>query len=519
MTPVTDTNTFLEFDDVAPEASVMIESMRAHGYTLATAVADLIDNSIAARCRNVWLQFEWAGDDSWISVADDGNGMTEQQLVSAMRLGSRSPLESRDSTDLGRFGLGLKTASFSQARRLTVITRPRAGGTFVRRWDLDHLAKPDVHGWQLLRAAHPSTGDRSDILDKMSLNRGTQVLLEVVDRVIGAKSEGEREKDRENHFLWQIERVREHLAMVFHRFLGKKKNGLNIFLNGDPVQGWDPFVEDHNATQVVGPYSQKLRDYSVPVRVKGFVLPHRDRFKSNSEHRLAGGPGGWNAQQGFYLYRGERLIIAGEWLGLGWQKEDHYKLARILVDIPNSMDPDWQIDVKKSTAAPPPVLRDWLTGIAQNVRKTAKEVYAHRGKYGPRKKKPKNHTRPWITVKIAGGEFSYRIDRKHDVLQPLIQSLSSSKRRELDTLLRLVEETVPVQRIWIDTAENQDGAALPFAGETSEDLKKVILLCHLAQTEYRGLNDEAAWGVLAEFDGFQGSEAQAIIGQLREGDS
>jgi len=519
MTPVTDTNAFLDFDDVAPEASAMIESMRAHGYTLATAIADLIDNSIAARCKNVWLQFEWAAEDSWISIVDDGNGMTEQQLVSAMRLGSRSPLALRDSTDLGRFGLGLKTASFSQARRLTVITRPHAGGTFVRRWDLDHLAKPDVHGWQLLRAAHPSTGDRSAILDKMSLTHGTQVLLEVVDRVIGAKSEGEREKDREDHFLWQIERVREHLAMVFHRFLDKKTSGLKIFLNGKPVKSWDPFLENHKATQIIGSYSERLREYSVPVRVKGFVLPHRDRFKSTNEHRAAGGPGGWNAQQGFYLYRGERLIIAGEWLGLRWQKEEHFKLARILIDIPNSMDQEWQIDVKKSTAVPPAVLREWLTGIAQTVRKTAKEVYAHRGKYGSRKKKAQSHPKPWVTVKIAGGEFSYRIDRKHEVLEPLIRSLSGSKRKELDTLLRLVEETVPVQRIWIDTAENQDGAAMPFAGEKSEDLRKLILLCHVAQTEYRGLDKEAAWNVLAEFDGFQGADAQAIIGQLRDGDS
>ena len=505
-----------DFDEVAPDASAMIESMRAHGYTFPTAIADLIDNSIAARCQNVWLRFEWAGDDSWISIIDDGGGMTEQELVNAMRLGSRSPLEVRDSTDLGRFGLGLKTASFSQARRLTVITRPRSGGTFLRRWDLDHLARPEVQGWQLLRKAHPSTEERSDLLDKMALHHGTQVLLEVIDRVTGQSSQSEREKDREEHFLWQIERVREHLAMVFHRFLDKRKNDLQIFLNEEPIKSWDPFVEDHKATQLIGAYSENLRDHPVPVRVKGFVLPHRDRFNDAEEHHEAGGPSGWNAQQGFYLYRGERLIIAGDWLQLRWQKEEHFKLARIRLDIPNSMDQEWQIDVKKSTAAPPAVLRDWLRGIAQEVRKTAKEVYAHRGKYGPRSKKVQYHAKPWVTVKIAGGEFSYRIDRKHDVLEPLIRSLSTSRRKELETLLRLVEETVPVQRIWMDTAENQDGAALPFAGEKSEDLRKLILLCHEAQMTHRSLDEDTAWDVLANFDGFQGADAQAIIGQLRE---
>src|SRR5262245_21235687 len=116
-----------EFDDVAPDPSSMIESMRAAGYTLPTAVADLIDNSIAANSRSVWLRFQWEGEASWISITDDGHGMSEKELVCAMRLGSRSPLEARDAHDLGRFGLGLKTASFSQARRLTVITRRRAG--------------------------------------------------------------------------------------------------------------------------------------------------------------------------------------------------------------------------------------------------------------------------------------------------------------------------------------------------------------------------------------------------------
>ena len=105
----------------------------------------------------------------------------------------------------------------------------------------------------------------------MSANHGTQVLLEAIDRVIGQKSQDEREKDREDHFLWQIERVREHLAMVFHRFLDKKTGGLKIFLNGKPVKSWDPFLENHKATQLIGSYSESLRDYSVPVRVKTVI--------------------------------------------------------------------------------------------------------------------------------------------------------------------------------------------------------------------------------------------------------
>jgi len=490
----------------------MIESMRAHGYSLPTAIADLIDNSVAADASNVWLRFEWSGDESWISLSDDGQGMTEEELVNAMRLGSRSPLDQRDKNDLGRFGLGLKTASFSQARRLTVVTRQEASQTHLRRWDLDHLARPDVEGWQLLRSLHPGSPEQASALDE-SIPSGTLVLLEVLDRVVGGTSD--RDKDREDHFLWQIEQVRQHLAMVFHRFLSKRKP--RIYLNEEEIQPWDPFLEAHKATQSIGPYDRRLGANEVPVRAMGFVLPHRDRFESAEEHRAAGGPSGWNAQQGFYVYRNERLIIAGDWLQLRWQKEEHFKLARIRIDIPNSMDHEWQIDVKKSTAIPPAVLRAWLIGIAQNVRKSAKEVYAHRGKYGARKKKNSaDHTRPWIALKTSDGEFSYRIDRKHVVLEPLIGSLSESGKAELEALLRLIEETVPVQRIWIDAAENQDGAALPFSNTPGNDMRKLILLCHKAQVQYRGVPDEEAWGFLADCDAFQGTEAQAILGQLRE---
>lgn len=145
-----------DFDVVAPDASSMIESLRAFGYDLPTAVADLIDNSISAGAKNVWLTFRWAGPGSFISVTDDGSGMSAETLVNAMRAGSRSPLDPRLPSDLGRFGLGLKTASFSQCRRLTVASREKKGTASIRRWDLDHVQQ--VRDWQLLRspAALPS---------------------------------------------------------------------------------------------------------------------------------------------------------------------------------------------------------------------------------------------------------------------------------------------------------------------------------------------------------------------------
>ena len=503
----------------------MIESMRAHGYTLSTALADIIDNSIAAKCRNLWMRFEWNDGDPWITITDDGEGMHEAELVNAMRLGSTSPLEVRDPGDLGRFGLGLKTASFSQARRLTVTSLTTGGRCVLRRWDLDHLAQPDVKGWQLLKSAHPDTGSRVDEISERGLESGTVVLLENLDRVFSLDKD-EPDDAAENHWISEVARVREHLEMVFHRFLSDtSKSGFRIHLNGDRLEPWDPFCSNENATQAEPEDSN--RDLGGVVRVKGFILPHRDRYdpddkvRSKKLHHAAAGPAGWNAQQGFYLYRNRRLIIPGDWLALGpgqngWKKEEHYKLARIRVDIPNSMDQEWQIDVKKSTAIAPPALRSWMTGLAKTVREKAKEVYAHRGRRATsRGRQTTGQPNPWTTNKRSDGTFSYRIDRRHPLFKALVACLPADSKNELETLFRLIEETVPVQRIWIDTAENQDGVLAPFEGEVHAKLKKHLKVCHGALVA-NGQNDAEAWDELAMFPAFQTKVAQALIGQMRE---
>ena len=516
----------VQYDDVAPDASAMIESMRAQGYTLATAIADLIDNSIAAHTRTVELRCTWAGTRSWIAVVDDGDGMSEQELIDAMRLGSRSPVEDRAPDDLGRFGLGLKTASFSQARRLTVTSSTGDGQRAVRRWDLDHLARPDVKGWQLLQSYHEdSSGAQLDEEDLLA-NGGTIVLLECLDRVVGKTADPEGDH-HQAHWINEVARMQEHLAMVFHRYLsGSHSSRIRITLNGTQISPWDPFCESVHATQS---FPEDVNTaLGGDIRIKGYVLPHRDRFNINDSvnsaklHAAASGPDGWNAHQGFYLYRNRRLIIAGDWLGLGpgrggWKKEEHYKLARIRVDIPNNLDHEWQIDIKKSSAWAPSPLRDWMQGLAREIRERAKQVYAHRGgRTANRQPAGSNHTSPWITRRKAE-VFSYRIDRKQPIVSSLIQNLPDEHHEHLEVLLSLIEETVPVQRIWIDTAENHDGVAEPFEDASSKRLKIIISAC-LKNLEINGLSELKAWEHLQEFEAFQTAEAAAVIGTMMEQD-
>jgi hypothetical protein len=180
------------------------------------------------------------------------------------------------------------------------------------------------------------------------------------------------------------------------------------------------------------------------------------------------------------------------------------------------MDQEWQIDVKKSTAIAPPALRNWLTGLAKSVREKAKEVYAHRGGHAVRRQHSgASHERPWITKTRPDGTFSYCIDRKHILFEALVSSVSCDLKEDFETLLRLIEETVPIQRIWIDTADNQDGVSGPFEGESHVKLRKYLNTCHSALVT-NGQSEAEAWQQLADFPAFQSLDAKAIIGQLQE---
>ena len=306
----------------------------------------MIDNSISAHARNLWITFWWEGRRSHIAVLDDGDGMTEGQLAEAMRPGSMSPLESRRTDDLGRFGLGLKTASFSQCRQLTVASL-RNGQFSTRRWDLDHVAR--VEEWQLLK--EPVTCSEEILKPLLKLGQGTMVLWEDLDRVVENVSASDR--GSHNHFLSLIDRVEAHLAMVFHRFLEGGATGLSIYINGSDgdhrLRAWDPFMKDHGAT--ISTPAEQITTPQGDVEVQGFVLPHKDHL-NHDQFESGAGLDGWAAQQGFYIYRNSRMLVSGGWLGLGqrkaWTREEPYKLARLRLDMPNTADTDWDIDIKKS---------------------------------------------------------------------------------------------------------------------------------------------------------------------------
>ncbi|HKP90076.1 MAG TPA: ATP-binding protein [Thermoleophilaceae bacterium] len=444
---------------VRPNAAAMIESMRAFGYSTQAAIADLVDNSISAGARNVWIDFHWAGRESYVCMVDDGVGMSERELSAAMRLGSRSPREARIAGDLGRFGLGLKTASFSQCRSLTVASRRSASPAVVRRWDLDHVNRTEE--WTLLTNAEPHALRRIEALDE--LDQGTAVLWEKGDRLVG--DDALEDRDAHDRFLGNVRHVEEHLAMTFQRFM-TGRDATVLWINGRRLEPWDPFLEQHPATQRLPEEVLAIRGERIVVAP--FVLPHHSRL-TGAEHARAAGPGGWNAYQGFYIYRGGRLLVPGDWLRL-FQKEEHAKLARIRIDLPTTVDSEWQIDVRKASARPPGALRADMRRIGEVARRRATAVYRHRGKAIARRATGE-HVFVW-RQELRRGKLSYAINRGHPVIADLLE-----RDPDAESALRVVEETIPAPLIALDASQRPDQQASPFemadAGELRGLLRKV----------------------------------------------
>ena len=458
----------------------MLESLRGLGYTAATAIADLVDNSISAEATTIEILFTWQENDSWIRISDNGKGMSDSELESAMRLGARDPRSVRRAGDLGRFGMGLKTASFSQARVLTVASRVAESARCCLRWDLDELGG-EAGNWLLHEGARP--GFESRLEASCAATSGTVILWEKLDRIV---TEGFSAQD----LIDLADHVEAHLTMTFHRLLD---DGLEIFLNGRAIKGWDPFLAGHpgKAWQSV-----EYKILNAPgVVAQCHVLPHKDLLKS-SEFESAAGPGGWAAQQGFYVYRNRRLLLAGGWLGLGergrrWTRDEPHRLARIRLDIPNSADSEWKINILKSTASMPVRLRGQLVRLASETRDVARRVFAHRGRLMTGGGDGTGRLPDVWQSRHSSKGISYAISRNH-VLVASILNRAGPLKGDLVSLLRLIEETVPVQRIWLDTAEQNDTPRGEFVAAPAAEIEETLISLYEALVEFRGMAPDEA---------------------------
>ena len=454
------------WEEAAPRPGALVESLRSFGYSPETAIADLLDNSMSAKAKRMDLKFVWDGYESHVAVIDDGAGMTEVVLQEAMRPGSMSPLQARAQSDLGRFGLGLKTASFSQARELTVITRSGRGLVNVRRWDLDLIGATGQ--WRLLKTPAPAA---ERYVQHVSDNGGTVVVWTKCDRLLGDVDKSPQKAN--DRFLAVAASVGRHLGMTFHRFLvgrGQKRRVMTV--NGHEVEPWDPILA-HPATHALGP-ADRIPFMGSSIVVQPYVLPHRSKL-DESQQKLGAGIRGWTAHQGFYVYRNDRLVVAGDWLGAAGAKDEHTKLARIVVDFKSELDLAWQIDVKKSTARPPGVVMDDLKRVAAATRRSAEEVYRHRGFVIPNgggTRADPAFVMTWQEYKARSGEIRLRLNREHPVLANALGG-PLPQRRAVERVLKLVEQTIPTSLIGIRLAESLDKQTTPYETNPAE-LKKLL---------------------------------------------
>jgi hypothetical protein len=364
--------------EVIPSANRLIKSLRDVGYEFATAIADLIDNSVEAGANTVWIDVVWDGEESYVTIADNGSGMSLHELREAMRFGSERDYEAED---LGKFGLGLKTASLSQCLRFTVATRqnPSRADINAYRWDVDHVTT--TNRWEILpvKTTELHDGVRQHLKD----TTGTVVIWERLDRILGYKKpDGEMAR---KHVIAMCRELEDHVAMVFHRFLAGEVRGkrLSIYVNENKVPAWDPFARAESNTKKLEAKSIRVEGAKGKgdVVVEPYVLPHQSRFSSQEAFNRASGPEKWNRQQGFYIYRADRMIQSGGWSGLR-ALDEHRKLSRIAVSFNPKLDDEFKINVAKMRVSLPNSLKETFAKSVATAVAMAEQEYRNRERTG-----------------------------------------------------------------------------------------------------------------------------------------
>ncbi|MCT7650373.1 ATP-binding protein [Aliarcobacter butzleri] len=416
---------------VKPNLKNFIKSLRDIGYTFEIAVADILDNSISANATEVKI-YTVPKPELVFYMLDNGSGMCENELLEAMRLATKNPDAERDKKDLGRFGLGLKTASFSQCKKLTVISK-KNNQLSIQQWDLDYIS--EVNEWELITPELNTYQNIPFFYELSNSESGTLVIWEKIDKY---------ERDMFSH---RIEKLNSHLSLVFHRFLegADSFTRLKISVNEHYLKPFDPFNSNHDATFEQSP--EIINFYDSNIKITSFILPHHKNLSQEEWDRF-GTEDGYIKSQGFYLYRANRLLIYGTWWGLH-KASDAHKLVRIKIDILNNQDRYWGIDIKKSTANPLPELKTDLKRIIQKVTKDGFKPFSTRG----RKINDKTITRFWTIIPDKAG-FYFGINKEHPIYIKLIESLPEENKYLFNSYLKGLEAYLPLDSIQQQLQQN-----------------------------------------------------------------
>lgn len=479
-----------------PTPSILLASLRNTGYTLKSAIADVIDNSITAQAQHISVQFRgnYGNNQSWIAICDDGEGMDEAKLRASMKFGSRDLSAARvGQHDLGRFGLGMKTASISQCRKVTVFSwKEDVCHAFY--WDLDEISS----GWNLKGYNATEISEHSilkTILGALDFNlrpHGTIVLWEKLDR--DSTSE-------DGNMAEAMSEVKEHIAEVFHRFMQKEldfPSTIHFDMNRGEIAPSPPFGPANHPNRYVL-HGDSFNCEGHIVKYQPYILPRAICYESNADYLRNGGVEGYQQNQGFYVYRNRRLIEKATWFRKR-KKEYKTQLLRIQLDIPAELDELWGIDVRKSQTMPPNDLRRRIDSIVTAAMNEARSLWDS----GQRNiHVASGHLEPAWSIQARGdngAQYTYKINTNHEMYKTIAQALPDAARAIFSEYITLLGERFPYERYQSDIIQNSGSRVAPDIDAERR------LACLINNLEESGLTEEQVRGILSRGESFYSPE-------------
>ena len=442
--------------EIIPRADMLMGSMRSMGYSFEAAVADIIDNSISAKSSTVRIFFPETIDDKIaLGILDDGIGMSKEMLSEAMRYGSSSSEEIRDEHDLGRFGLGLKAASLSQCKVLTVACYWE-GSIDAFSWDYDYIL--ETKKWFVKELSQAEIIELPYYEELNKQKKGTLVLWQNFDTL---------SKSNEGLVFNALETIKpkldDALSLIFHRYIGASQKKLSIYINNKKLHPQDPFLENHRKITTKKESTIAIKDSNNierHIRVRLFVLPVISDM-TEKDKKLIGGIENLRSRQGFYVYRNNRLIIWGTWFGLK-PRAELSKNARVRVDIPNSLDDIWSIDIKKQSAAIPLRIKNQLKKTVEDALEISTAKHTHRGR---KEKLDDDIDYIWDRYEGRNKSYFYQINRESKLFQFVRSQMSEADFDLMQLLLGEIEKNLPIQQLYIDKSNEKVEVEVPDSRE------------------------------------------------------
>ncbi len=437
----------------------LMTGLRAIGYSFSSAVADIIDNSISANAKEINIYSDPLSDVPYFCVLDNGCGMSSKELDNAMLPGSDRSEKAECEQELGRFGLGLKSASLSQCREFTVASK-KFGKIRAMSFDLDVI---DAENRLLLKMLDPEEiSALPQIHNLAKYESGTLVIWTKFDKIESLA------KNFEDSFRRLVAEAKKHTELVFHRYYKM----VEIYFHGKRIEKRDPFLLDSIGRQQTGRKSEINVDGAV-ITVVPYTLPFANTLTAE-EKALLGNPKSIYDNQGFYLYRNKRLISWGSWMHMGIRSELN-KLARIQVDIPSSLDSVWMLDVKKSSAKIPDKIKDMIKMAVED-----SIVRSKRAARFPGAKEQSVEFKVWDRINEHEGKIRYQINRDTPSIVALYNALEQSEQKLLDIALSQIECYLPKYSIANDS---MDALTIINSGADCEDeqliqeIEAILALC------------------------------------------